>query len=69
MEEENRGVFWTPPEVSQRSQVTKDMPNAHAAMTDQVIEYFKRQAEADPYMLLQPLPVVGPARSTRYTRA
>ncbi len=33
------------------------MPDADAAMTDRLIVYFESQAEADPYTLLQPLPV------------
>jgi hypothetical protein len=45
------------PEASQRHYIAKHMPEADAAMTDRVIAYFKRRAEADPYTLLQPLPV------------
>lgn len=32
-------------------------PDADAVMTDRIIAYFKRRAEADPYTLLQPFPV------------
>jgi hypothetical protein len=55
--EEHRRFIWMLPEASQRHYIAKHMPEADAAMVDQVIAYFKRQAEADPYTLLQPLPV------------
>jgi hypothetical protein len=45
------------PEASQRHYIAKHMPEVDATMIDRVIAYFKRQAEADPYALLQPLPV------------
>jgi hypothetical protein len=44
------------PEAYQRSFIADRIPEADAEMTDQLIAYFKRQAEADPYTLLQPLP-------------
>ncbi|MBT9595110.1 MAG: hypothetical protein IV094_03850 [Vitreoscilla sp.] len=56
-EEEHRRVIWMLPEASQRHYIAKHMPEADEAMIDRVIAYFKRQAEADPYALLQPLPV------------
>lgn len=43
-------------EADQRRFIADKMPEADAEMTDQLIAYFKRQAEADPYTLLQPLP-------------
>jgi hypothetical protein len=56
-EEDHRRFFWMVPEASQRQYVAKHMPEADTAMIDRVIAYSKRQAEADPYALLQPLPV------------
>lgn len=56
-EEETRRIVWMLPEASQRHYIAQHMPDADAEMTDQLIAYFKRQAEADPYTLLQPLPV------------
>lgn len=56
-QEERSRFIWMLPEASQRHYIAKHMPEADAAMVDQVIAYFKRQAEADPYTLLQPLPV------------
>lgn len=56
-EDETRRMVWMLPEVSQRRYIAKHMPDADAAMTDKLIAYFKRQAQADPYTLLQPLPV------------
>jgi hypothetical protein len=56
-EEETRRFFWMLPEASQRRFVAEHMPDADAAMTDRLIADFRRQAEADPYTLLQPLPV------------
>jgi hypothetical protein len=44
------------PEASQRRFIADRMPEADAEMTDQLIAYFKHQAEADPYTLLQPFP-------------
>jgi hypothetical protein len=55
-EEEFRRVFWMLPEAAQRHNIAKHMPSADAAMIDRAIAYSKRQAEADPYALLQPLP-------------
>lgn len=54
--EEYLRFIWMLPEASQRHYITEHMPEADAAMVDQVIAYFKRQAEADPYALLQPVP-------------
>jgi len=56
-QEEHSRFIWMLPEASQRHYIAKHMPEADAAMVDQVIAYFKRQAEADPYTLLQPLPL------------
>lgn len=55
-EEETWRVIWMLPEAYQRRFIADDMPDADAEMTDRLIAYFKRQAEADPYTLLQPLP-------------
>jgi hypothetical protein len=56
-EEEHRRFIWMLPEASQRHYIAKHMPDADAAVTNQLIAYFKRQAEADSYTPLQPLPV------------
>lgn len=56
-EEETQRVIWMLPEASHRHFIAEHMPDADAVMTDRLIAYFKRQAEADPYTLLQPLPV------------
>lgn len=56
-EEETHRVIWMLPEASQRDFIAAHMPDADAETTDRLIAYFKRQAEADPYTLLQPLPV------------
>lgn len=55
--EETHRFIWMLPEASQRRFIAKHMPDADAVITDRLIAYFKRQAEADPYTLLQPLPV------------
>ena len=55
-EEETWRVIWMLPEAYQRRFIADHMPEADAEMTDRLIAYFKRQAEADPYTLLQPLP-------------
>lgn len=59
-EEEHRRFIWMLPEASQRHYIAEHMPEADAAMIDRVIAYFKCQAEADPYALLQPLPAGEP---------
>jgi hypothetical protein len=56
-EDEYRRLIWMLPEASQRAYIAEHVPEADAAMVDRVIAYIKRQAEADPYALLQPLPV------------
>ena len=56
-EEEHLRFIWMLPEASQRRYIAKHITEADAVMTDRVIAYFKRRAEADPYTLLQPLPV------------
>jgi hypothetical protein len=55
-EEETQRVIWMLPEAYQRRFIADQMPEADAEMTERVIAYFKRRAEADPYTLLQPLP-------------
>ena len=55
--EDTLRIVWMLPEASQRRYIAQHMPDADAAMTDRLIAYFKRQAQADPYTLLQPLPV------------
>lgn len=55
-EEDAYRATWMLPEASQRRFIAEHMPSADAVMTDQLIADFKRQAEADPYTLLQPLP-------------
>lgn len=55
-EEEANRFIWMLPEESQRRYIAQHMTNADPALTDQLVAYFKRQAEADPYTLLQPLP-------------
>ncbi|NRR32188.1 DUF4238 domain-containing protein [Oxalobacteraceae bacterium] len=55
-EEEKQRVICMLPEAYQRRFIADHMPEAGAEMTDRLIAYFKRQAEADPYTLLQPLP-------------
>jgi len=56
-EEEHRRFISMLPEAPQRQFIAEHMPDADAATTDRIIAYFKRQAEGDPYALLQPLPV------------
>ncbi|MDP9607247.1 UNVERIFIED_ORG: hypothetical protein J2W38_007068 [Variovorax paradoxus] len=55
--EETHRFIWMLPEASQRDFIAQHVPEADPAMTDRLIAYFKRQAETDPYTLLQPLPV------------
>ena len=55
-EEETQRVIWMLPEAHQRRLIAKQMPEADDQMTNRLIAYFKRQAEADPYTLLQPFP-------------
>ena len=43
-------------EASQRCFIADHMPETDANATDRFIEYFTREALADPYTLLQPLP-------------
>lgn len=54
-QETQRGI-WMLPEASQRRFIADHMPMADANAADRFIAYFKRQAFADPYTLLQPLP-------------
>lgn len=56
-EEDTQRIIWMLPEASQRQYINEFMPNADTVKTDGIIAYFKRQAEIDPYTLLQPLPV------------
>ena len=55
--EDTLRIVWMMPEASQRRYIAQHIPDADAEMTDHLIAYFKRQAEADPYTLLQPIPV------------
>ncbi|MEO7493931.1 MAG: hypothetical protein ABIT83_02800 [Massilia sp.] len=55
-EEEKRRVIWMLPEAYQRRFIADRMPEADAEMTNRLIAYFERQARADPYTLLHPLP-------------
>jgi hypothetical protein len=55
-EEDTQRVIWMLPEAYQRRFIADHMPEADAEMTDRLIAYFKRRAEADPYTLLQQLP-------------
>jgi hypothetical protein len=59
-EEEHRRFISMLPEASQRHYLTEQLPKADAAKIDRVIAYLKRQAQVDPYALLQPL-IVGDA--------
>lgn len=54
--QETERVIWMLPEASQRRFIADHMPMADANAADRFIAYFKRQALADPYTLLQPLP-------------
>lgn len=45
------------PEAYQRRLIANHRPKADSKMTDRIIADLKRQAEADPFTLLQPLPV------------
>lgn len=55
--QEAERVIWMLPEASQRRFIADHMaPMADANAADRFIAYFKRQALADPYTLLQPLP-------------
>jgi hypothetical protein len=56
-EEEHRRFMGMLPEDSLRRYVVEHMPQPDTEMTDQIIAYIRRQTEADPYALLQPLPV------------
>ena len=54
--EETHRLIWMLPEEFQRHFIAQQMPDTDAETTDQFIAHFKRQAEVDPYTLLQPLP-------------
>ena len=56
-EDEGRRMVRMLPEDSLRRHIAKHARDAGDAMVDQMVAYFRRQAEADPYGLLQPLPV------------
>ncbi|MBI5926709.1 MAG: hypothetical protein HY836_14055 [Aquabacterium sp.] len=56
-EEEHRRFMGMLPEDSLRRYVAKHMPQPDTEVTDQIIAYIRRQTEADPYALLQALPV------------
>ncbi|WP_096695609.1 DUF4238 domain-containing protein [Polaromonas sp. AER18D-145] len=55
-EDEYWRFFWMLPEGTQRQFIAQHMPNMATSMTDQVIAYLSRRAEADPYALLQEMP-------------
>lgn len=55
--QEGERFIWMLPEASQRRVIADHMPPmADANAADRLIAYFKRQALADPYTLLRPLP-------------
>ena len=56
-DEEQRRFFRMLPEDSQRQFIAQRMPDTDAAIRDRLIAYLRSQAEADPYALLQELPV------------
>lgn len=56
-EEEHRRFMGMLPEDLLRRYVVEHIPQPDTEMTDQIIAYIRRQTEADPYALLQPLPV------------
>jgi hypothetical protein len=56
-EDESRRMFRMLPEASMRRRIAKHAPDADDAMVEQMVAYFRREAEADPYLLLQPLAV------------
>jgi len=55
--EETRRIILMLPEEDQRRFIADRTPEANDEMKDRLIAYFKRQAETDPYTLLQPLPM------------
>ena len=56
-EDEGRRMIRMLPEDSQRHYIAKHTPDADDAMVEQMVAYFRRQTENDPYILLQPLQV------------
>jgi hypothetical protein len=56
-EDDTRRMIRMLPENALRRHVAQNAPDVDAAMVDQMVAYFRREAEADPYILLQPLPV------------
>jgi hypothetical protein len=56
-EDEERRMFRMLPEASLRRRIAAHVPDANDAMVERMVAYFLREAEADPYLLLQPLPV------------
>ncbi len=56
-EDEGRRMIRMLPEASLRRHIAKHAPDADDAMVDRMVAYFRHQAEVDPYMLLQSLPV------------
>lgn len=56
-EDEHLRMIRMLPDDSLRLHIAKHTPDAGDAMVDQMVAYFRLQAEADPYLLLQPLPV------------
>jgi hypothetical protein len=55
-DQDHRRFIQMLPEASQRQMISQHMHDADPAMVDRVIAYWKRQAESDPYALLQELP-------------
>ena len=56
-EDDTRRMIRMLPEDALRRHIAQNAPDADDAMVDQMVAYFRREAEADPYLLLQPLPV------------
>ncbi len=55
--DETRRMIRMLPEAALRRHIAKAAPDADTAMVDQMVAYVRREADADPYILLQPLPV------------
>lgn len=56
-EDETRRMIRMLPEDALRRHIRQHAPNANDAMVNQMVAHYRRQAEADPYILQQPLPV------------
>lgn len=53
-EDESHRMIRMLPEDSLRRYIAKHTPDADPAIVDQMVAYFQRQAEKDPYLLMQP---------------